>query len=311
MPTEMAAEYPHLSPATQRDNDINYPPILVLLIGLISSFICGVLNFGQGMTFAVLWNLSKRLNLLDYNTSFSKGIMYGQILSLFALIPVLAVGWREVFKLIGYSSIMLGIMNYVREEFLRHGEFCFLCFLQFFNLNLAIEDCADVSWRNHVTLSSVRDCWGASSLTQRCCISRGSVCPVCMAFSAVELLETSMAFGIERSAKQSGNLRMVPEYERRIKLDETETVVLELQENQESACIAGTPHWPVIEHILDDKPRLRSLYERILPSISFRGYAVETVLVVLKLLVHPVRSRSKLCIKWATSNYCLQHDGSL
>jgi hypothetical protein len=131
MSTEIAAEYPHLSPATLRDNDINYPPILVLLIGLISSFICGVLNFGQGMAFAVLWNMSKRLNLLDYNTSFSKGIMYGQILSLFALIPVLAVGWREVFKLIGYSSIMLGIMNYVREEFLRHGEFCLLCFAIF------------------------------------------------------------------------------------------------------------------------------------------------------------------------------------
>jgi hypothetical protein len=113
-------------------------------------------------------------------------------------------------------------------------------------------------------------------------VSTEAVCALFfMAFSAVKLLETSMAFGIERSAKQSGNLRMAPEYERRIKLDETETVVLELQENQESACIAGTPHWPVIEHILDDKPRLRSLYERILPSISFRGYAVETVLVVL------------------------------
>jgi len=127
MSTEIAAEYPHLSPAILRDNDINNPPILVLLIGLISSFICGVLNFGQGMTFAVLWNLSKRLNLLDYTTSFSKGIMYGQILSFFALIPVLTVGWREVITLIGYSSIMLGLMNYVREELLRHDE-SLICF---------------------------------------------------------------------------------------------------------------------------------------------------------------------------------------
>lgn len=101
-----------------------------------------------------------------------------------------------------------------------------------------------------------------------------------MAFSAVKLVETSMAFGIERSGKQEGNLT-APEFERRIKLDETETVVLELQENLKSACRTGTPHWPVIEHLLDDKPRLRTLYERILPSISFRGYAVETVLVVL------------------------------
>jgi hypothetical protein len=89
---------------------------LLLLIGSMASFICGLLNFGQGMSFAVLWNAARCMKLLDSNASFSKGIAYGQILSFFALIPVVIAGWREVLKLIGYSSIMLALMNHVRHN---------------------------------------------------------------------------------------------------------------------------------------------------------------------------------------------------
>ncbi len=103
------------------DSDIDSSLVLLLLIGSMASFICGLLNFGQGMSFAVLWNAARCVKLLDSDASFSKGIVYGQILSFFALIPVLIAGWREVLKLIGYSSIMLALMNHVR----RNALYCY------------------------------------------------------------------------------------------------------------------------------------------------------------------------------------------
>jgi hypothetical protein len=110
--------YPALSHALQSETSVNSntPLPLVLFIGSIASFVCGLLNFGQGMTFAVLWNLARFLGFLESSASFSKGIVYGQIFGFCALIPVVIVGWKEVFLLIGYSSIMLAIMNCVRLD---------------------------------------------------------------------------------------------------------------------------------------------------------------------------------------------------
>ena len=115
---------PNRSLALQSETSINNPLHLVLLIGSIASFVCGLLNFGQGMTFAVLWNLARYLDLLESNETFSQGVVYGQIFGFFALIPVVIAGWREVFLLIGYSSIMLAVMNYVSHSF-HSNEFLF------------------------------------------------------------------------------------------------------------------------------------------------------------------------------------------
>ncbi len=105
-----------------------------------------------------------------------------------------------------------------------------------------------------------------------------------MVFAAVNLIKTSVEFGKERIAVLVGNSTAeTPRLCGQIKLDETETVVLQLQETQESPSRAGTPHWPIIRDFVDDNPRFQSLYDRIFPAISIRGYAVETVLVVLSL----------------------------
>jgi hypothetical protein len=103
-----------------------------------------------------------------------------------------------------------------------------------------------------------------------------------MVFSAVKLIDSSVDFGKERIAALAGNSTAdTPRFRRKIKLDETETVVLELQETRYDANRAGTPHWPVIRDFVNENPRFQSLYERIFPPISIRGYAVETVLVAL------------------------------
>ena len=38
-----------------------------------------------------------------------------QVLSVFALIPMLVVGWREVLHVVGYSTVMLIFLNHVRN----------------------------------------------------------------------------------------------------------------------------------------------------------------------------------------------------
>jgi hypothetical protein len=124
---DQVSAYPALSHALQGETSINsdVPLTLVLSIGSIASFVCGLLNFGQGMTFAVLWNLARFSGFLEPNESFSKGIVYGQIFGFCALIPVAIAGWREVLLLIGYSSIMLAIMNCVR-----HAVYFDACFIR-------------------------------------------------------------------------------------------------------------------------------------------------------------------------------------
>ena len=72
-----------------------------------------------------------------------------------------------------------------------------------------------------------------------------------------------------------------PRLMRRVKLDETETLVLELQATPSNGTIVGTPHWPLVSDFLQRHPRLCAVYERLFPAISMKGYSVETVLVVL------------------------------
>jgi hypothetical protein len=101
-----------------------------------------------------------------------------------------------------------------------------------------------------------------------------------MAFSSAKLLRSSLDFGIERAASYSGTKADTPRSRRVVKLDETETVVLESKEDPYSESITGTPHWPSLRGFLQDHPRFCSYYECLFPAVSVQGYAVETVAVV-------------------------------
>jgi hypothetical protein len=101
-----------------------------------------------------------------------------------------------------------------------------------------------------------------------------------MAFSFARIVQASLDFGKERDASVAGKIADTPRLRRRIKLDETETVVLELQKSPDSEVITGTPHWPIVNASLQNHPRFRSWYESLFPAISVRGYTVETVILV-------------------------------
>ena len=101
-----------------------------------------------------------------------------------------------------------------------------------------------------------------------------------MAFSFVKLLRSSFDFGKERAASLYGTKADTPRSRRVMKLDDTETLVLELKDRPYSESKTGTPHWPVVQSFLQDRPLFRSVYERLFPAISVQGCAVETILLV-------------------------------
>jgi hypothetical protein len=102
-----------------------------------------------------------------------------------------------------------------------------------------------------------------------------------MSFSFCKLVLSSLDFGKERDAALGRSSGDTPRLRRRVKLDETDTLVLELQASPFDHTVVGTPHWPSVSNVLHDHPRLRAVYERIFPAISVKGYSVETVLLVL------------------------------
>jgi hypothetical protein len=67
-----------------------------------------------------------------------------------------------------------------------------------------------------------------------------------MVFSAFKLTEISLKIGQRRNSERLGDVDAAPLFDRKIKLDETETVVLELQEGQNGAEVTNVPHWPII-----------------------------------------------------------------
>jgi hypothetical protein len=101
-----------------------------------------------------------------------------------------------------------------------------------------------------------------------------------MAFSCVKLLQSSFDFGKERVASLYGTKADTPRLRRVIKFDDTETLVLELKDGPYSETKTGPPHWPVLQSFLQDRPLLRSVYERLFPAISVQGYAVETIIIM-------------------------------
>ena len=102
-----------------------------------------------------------------------------------------------------------------------------------------------------------------------------------MSFAFFELLASSLDIGKERNVALGRSSADTPRLRRRVKLDETETLVFELQATPYDETIAGTPHWPLVSDFLQRHPRLCAVYERLFPAISMKGYSVETVLVVL------------------------------
>ena len=75
-----AHPHPHLSHALQGDHDSSIPLHLPLLFGFFASFICGVLNFGEAMTFTLLWNFARYLGWLAADVTYAKGVIYSQVM---------------------------------------------------------------------------------------------------------------------------------------------------------------------------------------------------------------------------------------
>ena len=50
-----------------------------VLFGFLGSFVCGVLNFGEAMTFMLLWNFARYIGWLGSDVTFAKGVVYSQV----------------------------------------------------------------------------------------------------------------------------------------------------------------------------------------------------------------------------------------
>ena len=104
-----------------------------------------------------------------------------------------------------------------------------------------------------------------------------------MAFSFFKLILSSLDFGKERNVALGMSGADTPRLRRKVKLDETETLVLELQASAYEEIVVGTPHWPSVSDFLQGHPRLCAVYELLFPAISMQGHSVETVILVLSL----------------------------
>ena len=150
------AAHPNLSHALQGPHDSSISAHLPLLFGFgfISSFVCGILNFGEAITFTMLWNFARYMSWLDADVTFQKGVVFSQVgglsfcaavtrmsqvrltrlfnadidqvLALFTVVPVIFAGWREVLCVVGYSCLMLAVLTHVRMPLLLH--FRLVCF---------------------------------------------------------------------------------------------------------------------------------------------------------------------------------------
>ena len=78
MGTSSAAAHPHLSHALQGDHDSSIPFLLPLIFAFNSGFICGVLNFGEAISFSLQWNLARYFGWLGAGTTFAKGVLFTQ-----------------------------------------------------------------------------------------------------------------------------------------------------------------------------------------------------------------------------------------
>jgi hypothetical protein len=106
-------------------------------------------------------------------------------------------------------------------------------------------------------------------------VTEAGCCMLFMTLAAVKIIAATLDYGKEREVLRAG--QKSDRVRRIVKLDETETVVLGVQETEHSEAATGTPHWPIVAAFLQENPRLQRVYEIIFPAISVRGFAVETV----------------------------------
>jgi hypothetical protein len=104
-----------------------------------------------------------------------------------------------------------------------------------------------------------------------------------MSFSLAKIIQFSIDFGKERAALIFGTIADTPRSKRKLHMDDSETVVLGVQESHYSEMMMGAPHWSIVRGYLQNNSRFCSWYETFLPAISVRGYAVESVVLVLSL----------------------------
>ena len=102
-----------------------------------------------------------------------------------------------------------------------------------------------------------------------------------LGIAASTLKHVCRQLGIGRWPWRSWRSQKSDRARRIVKMDETETVVLGIQETELSEAATGTPHWPIIAAALEDHPRFQRVYETVFPAISVRGFAVETVACTL------------------------------
>jgi hypothetical protein len=184
---------------------------------------------------------------------------FEQLLCVSYAIPLYISGWREIIYMLCYSFVVMLVMNHVRHLlppllallFGPHG-----C-LQFVTIGVSL-----------LVYGHIR-----TAETFCACLF--------MSFAFFKLLASALDFGKERSAAPGRSSADTPRLRRKVKLDETETLVFELQATPSDDTIVGTPHWPSVSDFLQRHPRLRAVYERLFPAISLKGYSVETVIVVL------------------------------
>jgi hypothetical protein len=105
-----------------------------------------------------------------------------------------------------------------------------------------------------------------------------------MLFSLGKIIQFSIDFGKERAASIFGTVADTPRSKRKVHMDDTETVVLGIQETHYSEMVTGTPHWSIVRGCLQNNPRFCSWYETFLPAISVRGYAVESVVLAFSIV---------------------------
>lgn len=106
-------------------------------------------------------------------------------------------------------------------------------------------------------------------------VTEAGCCMLFMALAAAKIIAATLDYGKEREVLRAG--QKSDRVRRIVKLDDTETVVLGVQETEYSEAATGTPHWPIVAAFLQEHPRLQRVYEIIFPAISVRGFAVETV----------------------------------
>jgi hypothetical protein len=79
MAISSAYTHPHLSDDLQGDHDSSIPLLLPMIFAFNSGFICGVLNFGQAITFSLQWNFARFFGWLGPGTTFAKGVLFSQV----------------------------------------------------------------------------------------------------------------------------------------------------------------------------------------------------------------------------------------